>query len=450
MPGKAVKRRRRAALGLLPEHNYTRSPASASETSSVASDPLPDTSRGSQAMARSLSPEVSPDGDADAASLMSDESVADDVVPPPTLGDAPPTAPTRTLLRFPTDSSLTSTGAKYTWFAALHRQHPEAAPRFKEGRNAPYISLLTGHISDRLTTRGFNGVVLEPIRIHERTVLVHNVPTYVNVNVLPCPEGFLWIKRRSPGRQQTPSTQLIGAVIGQPPNYVSIFGLGDRHRVTPFVPDADLCRRCSRWGHKEWERRAPRPRCRYCAAYHPSEDCYRKIERGDRFTPKCCNCGGEHNAQSSHCPYKPRPHHTRQAPERPRSFQPAPPPLRNAWGPPDAVADFPALPITPAGPSAPAPGLPPPGPAPGFPTSGRPSVAGPSLPPPGLAASQGRPPSLAPPAPSSCAGPLPTPGPAAPLGPTPADGQGLAPDTHALVQQLIEMFVLVLRLDTKP
>ncbi|XP_045128432.1 uncharacterized protein LOC123514551 isoform X2 [Portunus trituberculatus] len=87
---------------------------------------------------------------------------------------------------------------------------------------------------------------------------------------------------------------------------VRFTGVYGQKRVTAYAPEPDLCRRCSRWGHKAWRCRAAHPRCRYCAASHDSDVCFQKISQSLKFPPKCCNCLGSHNAQSGHCPYKPR------------------------------------------------------------------------------------------------------------------------------------------------
>ena len=86
--------------------------------------------------------------------------------------------------------------------------------------------------------------------------------------------------------------------------------------------------------------------------------CAQKISQGLKFPPKCCNCLGSHNAQSGHCPYKPRsPGATRGQPSVGEAaggqrtvYKPAPPPVRNAWVCTATASDFPAL-CPPSGPT---------------------------------------------------------------------------------------------------
>ncbi|XP_045112649.1 uncharacterized protein LOC123505433 [Portunus trituberculatus] len=180
-------------------------------------------------------------------------------------------------------------------------------------------------------------------------IIIHDVPTYVNVNLIEEPEGFLWLKRRTVGGASRP--QLLEAVRGVIPQMVRFTGVYGQKHVTAYAPEPDLCRRCSRWGHKAWRCRAAHPRCRYCAASHDSDVCFQKISQGLKFPPKCCNCLGSHNAQSGDCPYKPRsPGASRGQPsvgeaagDQPTIFKPAPPPVGNAWGHAATASDFPAL-----------------------------------------------------------------------------------------------------------
>lgn len=229
----------------------------------------------------------------------------------------------------------------------LLRQYPEAEALFKEGRNSPYITLKPGPLAEKLISEGFNGVILEPMEEKQRVVLIHDIPTYINADLLECPDGFLWVKRRYVG--QTPRPQLLGVVTGEVPQTVRFTGVYCYKRVAVFHPEPDLCKRCSRWGHKEWWCRSS-PRCRYCAERHASDLCYQKIQQGDKFPPKCCNCGGPHNAQSGRCPCKPRSpgisfrdsQLSSHAQQTQPLVQPAPPPLHNAW-----VTDGPASPHLP-------------------------------------------------------------------------------------------------------
>ena len=74
--------------------------------------------------------------------------------PTPSSGKdaAPPAPPRRIRLRFPADCPLASTAQKYEWYMGLLRQHPDTEPLFKEGRNAPFITLVDGPVSAKLTS----------------------------------------------------------------------------------------------------------------------------------------------------------------------------------------------------------------------------------------------------------------------------------------------------------
>lgn len=202
-------------------------------------------------------------------------------------------------LLWPRTTQLETPAAKYQWFVALLTQHPETNLLFKEGRNVPYITLDNGPVCDRLVTEGFQGEVMVPIKEFPKTVIIHGVPTYVSVTSLDTPQGFLSLRRRYVAK--TPRPQLLGTVQGSIPENVWISGVG-RKRVTLYIWP-DLCQRCSKWGHKEW-RCWSSPRCRYCAGRHHSNECMKKIQKGVKFTPRCCNCGGPHNASSNACPEK--------------------------------------------------------------------------------------------------------------------------------------------------
>ena len=71
----------------------------------------------------------------------------------------------RLLLAFPETCSL-SLPEKYTWYMALLKQHPGCRPLFKEGRNAPYITVDAGQVYDQLITEGFQGEVMESMTSH--------------------------------------------------------------------------------------------------------------------------------------------------------------------------------------------------------------------------------------------------------------------------------------------
>ncbi|XP_076049533.1 uncharacterized protein LOC143030260 [Oratosquilla oratoria] len=245
----------------------------------------------------------------------------------------------RLMITFPEKCNL-SLENKYTWYMALLKQHPDCRPLFKEGRNAPYITLINGQQYNTMITDGFQGQVMKPITGLQRTVVIFDVP--INVNLLQCPPGFQWLKRRMVGKNPRP--QLLGAVSGPIDTETHIIGVG-RKRVAPYVPEPDLCQKCSKWGHKSCRCRTTYVRCRYCAGGHLSEECWEKIQQKVAVPPKCCNCGGQHNASSPVCPKKPR--YKTLPPSIPSIpttvYQTAPPPTRTAWNVTAMQEEFPPL-----------------------------------------------------------------------------------------------------------
>ena len=241
----------------------------------------------------------------------------------------------RRRLDFPAAAECSTLEKQYEWYVALHRQHGELEPLFKEGRSRAYITVRDDRpFYQSLVTDGFLDVVmLENVMERQHNVIVYNVPVYVNVNLLETPENFLWLKRRTVGNFNRP--QLIGAVVGPIPKEVRLLGVG-RCRVGPYTPEPDMCKNCSRWGHQEWRCRSA-PRCRYCAGTHSSSVCLRKIQDQVPVQRRCCNCNGDHNAHWHACPQKPKPrrepahaHHPHDGHSR-VVFRPAPPPVTSAW-----------------------------------------------------------------------------------------------------------------------
>ena len=85
---------------------------------------------------------------------------------------------------------------------------------------------------------------------------------------------------------------------------VRISGLGCR-RMAKYVEPPNMCLNCSKWGHNSWSCMAA-SRCRFCGRGHHSSKCSELIKNKVRVVPRCCNCGGEHNARSVLCPKRPR------------------------------------------------------------------------------------------------------------------------------------------------
>ncbi|KAK3867795.1 hypothetical protein Pcinc_026773 [Petrolisthes cinctipes] len=147
-------------------------------------------------------------------------------------------------LQFP--QHCTKTPAElYTWFVALMKQNPELKPLFKEGRNRPYITTKSDVPAyNKLIKEGYNGIVLVTVtEVRQQSIIIHSVPTYINVNLIETPEDFLWLKHRTIGKTTRP--QLLGAIMGKVPNEVHLVGLG-RFTCELYVHQPDMYKNCSR------------------------------------------------------------------------------------------------------------------------------------------------------------------------------------------------------------
>ncbi|MPC83394.1 hypothetical protein E2C01_078103 [Portunus trituberculatus] len=209
-------------------------------------------------------------------------------------------------------------------FPAGHGKTANLQPLYKEGRNQSYITVSTDSpFYTTLLREGFLGLVMEcPGEEGTHPVIIHGVAAHINVNLIEVPAGLHGVKMRMVG--QMPRPQLLGVVTGKVPSEVHLLGLG-RRRVERYTPEPDLCRHCSRWGYKEWRCQSA-PRCRYCAGLDKIKEC-------TKIPPRCCNCGDDHNANSTLCTVRPRSQREPATDEmsRPRLvFRQAPPPQTNA------------------------------------------------------------------------------------------------------------------------
>lgn len=98
-----------------------------------------------------------------------------------------------------------------------------------------------------------------------------------------------------------------------------------RIKVEPLRTRAKIaqCHGCQRFGHSQSNCTAPF-RCVKCAKAHHTKEC-----KKPRNTPaKCANCNGDHPANFSLCPKRPK---TAPPTATPGSASPAPPPAKPAW-----------------------------------------------------------------------------------------------------------------------
>lgn len=103
--------------------------------------------------------------------------------------------PTRGRLDFTAVANL-STAQQYGWFAALLRKHSELEPLFKVGWTRPYIMVREDvPFFTRLVTEGFLDIVVDQhTAARQYTVIIHNMPTYINVNLITTSENSLCLK----------------------------------------------------------------------------------------------------------------------------------------------------------------------------------------------------------------------------------------------------------------
>jgi hypothetical protein len=71
------------------------------------------------------------------------------------------------------------------------------------------------------------------------------------------------------------------------------------HKVRQYIPDAQQCYKCRRWGDHIAKNCKSKERCARCGAEHQTKDC--TVER-EAF--KCVNCKGSHSAAYRGCPYR--------------------------------------------------------------------------------------------------------------------------------------------------
>lgn len=175
------------------------------------------------------------------------------------------------------------------------------------------------------------------------------------------------IHRLYNGQTKT-SYDLVLAILDRTPEGKAIFNLKHvlKSKVSVESPRRNnivaQCHRCQLYGHSSRFCFA-KPRCVKCLGDHGTSDCVRTKDTPE--PPSCVLCGTEgHTANYRGCPKAPRSTKgtTRRPPANPRGpqpkvkanarpfadFQPAPPPLVNAWAPrPSAAAPPPPPPSVP-------------------------------------------------------------------------------------------------------
>ncbi|XP_069176301.1 uncharacterized protein [Procambarus clarkii] len=166
-------------------------------------------------------------------------------------------------LLFPASCTL-AYHQKLLWTVTLGREHRKFEPLLKEGVNRPYLTILDPEF------------ILDDQR-------------------------FVWAKRHLIKGEAR--SQVVALVRGEVPEKVFITGAGYRH-VAKYVEEPIICLKCCRWGHKSWSCQND-PRCRFCGKSHLSNVCRNRLNLGEKIVPRCCNCGGVHNASSAVCSKRP-------------------------------------------------------------------------------------------------------------------------------------------------
>ena len=198
---------------------------------------------------------------------------------------------------------------KVLWSVKLSKAHRDFEVLFKEGRNVCYITVKDDVAVKFLTTKGFDKVVMEkPLEsTGERTkIILFGYPTYLDPEDILVDSKFIWVKRREVkiDGELVPKPQLIALMKGPAPEKVFISCLGYR-RVSVYKEPPVICYKCCKWGHMAWKC-LNEQKCRFCGKKHESKICGDKIKAKENITPRCCNCGGPHNASAWICPKRPK------------------------------------------------------------------------------------------------------------------------------------------------
>ena len=198
---------------------------------------------------------------------------------------------------------------KIQWTVRLSKTCQEFEVLFKEGKHKPYITVKNDEAVHFLTTEGFEDIVLEVPRDNERytKIILFDYPTYLDPEDVLVDDMFHWVKRREikSNGKTVPKPQLIGLFKGSsPPEKIFVKCLGYK-RIAVYNENPILCHKCSKWGHMAYKCHNDY-RCRYCGDRHDSKICAEKIKEKNIVSPKCCNCGADHNANSRLCPKRPQ------------------------------------------------------------------------------------------------------------------------------------------------
>jgi len=197
---------------------------------------------------------------------------------------------------------------KLQWTVKLCKYHKDFEVMFKDGKYRPYVTVKDERAVDFLTTKGFEGIVMEKPDGREKShkVIIYDVPTCIDPEDLPFDERFVWVKRREvklKGKVE-PKPQLIALLKGSVPERVFIPCIGYKY-VSVYNETPVLCYKCSKWGHMQYKCYNDF-RCRFCGKNHDARECIAKLKDNVKVVPTCCNCGESHNATSWLCKKRPQ------------------------------------------------------------------------------------------------------------------------------------------------
>lgn len=223
--------------------------------------------------------------------------------PTPQDGQVRSSQTTRKRMLFPADTQLTY-HEKMLWAARLARAHKNLEVLFKEGKHRPYVTVGSQEAVEFLSTTSFEDVTLQVPEDKEKLtkVIIFRYPIGLDPGYLLDDPAIVWAKRNVVRGEER--TQVIAMLKGKVPGSIFIPGIGYR-RLAPYFQVPKICLNCSRWGHEAY-RCEEDSRCRFCGKKHKSELCGQKIKNGERVTPRCANCGLEHNARSPLCLMNPK------------------------------------------------------------------------------------------------------------------------------------------------
>ena len=207
------------------------------------------------------------------------------------------------VLHFPWNCEL-SDDEKREWLSDICDENDLSDVRWTRGRNRLFAIVNSRESIIFLTSVGAKGIKLyEPKPMQRTKIIIKNVPLSLNLqeleNHLPSATGIRRNKIRG-----VESPQVIAFWEGEAPNKLVIGR--EVFPVSVFVDLPMLCYKCSKWGHVDRNCRSIH-RCRFCAGHHNSQLCIDKIKKGEKFEPKCVNCGSNHNASAKNCPKRPKP-----------------------------------------------------------------------------------------------------------------------------------------------